>query len=597
MDQLERERQKNRSILLITRAVGSTLALDDLLDLLVSKFTELMEADRTTLYLLDDSGDELWTKVLEGEGMKEIRLRMGRGIAGWVAQSGESVRIEDAYLDQRFNQEVDLDSGYRTRSILCVPMLNHMGRMTGVVQVLNKKGGPFTSDDEEVLTALASHASVAIDNSRLYLAQVEQNRRLMATQEKLERRALELDLLLEVEKQISEAESLEELLDRLLERTTEIIGAEASSVVLCDHERQRIYFSNATGQVREKIKTISVPLGKGICGWVISHGQTACTNDPLNDTRYHQGIAEQLDFVPANILCVPLLGHEGTLGAVELLNKVGGRDFDHQDRTLLILVASRIAHAIHLDRVKRDREVQNRLASIGQALSSLVHDLRTPLTIISGYAQLITEAEDRAQRTEFAENIVKQTAVLTAMTQEVLAFARGESRVLIRKVYLNRFLKDMEEHLRHLLTGHDITLEMDARYTAEAYFDEPKMRRVFHNLARNAAEAMPHGGTYTCKVDRQAGRLLLTFSDTGVGMPDEMEGKVFQLFATSGKENGTGLGLAIVERIVREHDGLIDYSSKAGEGTTFTISLPAERGQAPMATSEWPLAPAEHSEQ
>ena len=593
MDQLERERQKNRSILLITRAVGSTLALDDLLNLLVSKFTELMEADRTTLYLLDDSGKELWTKVLEGEGMKEIRLRMGQGIAGWVAQSGEVVRIEDAYDDPRFNQEVDQNSGYRTRSILCVPMRDHLGRMTGVVQVLNKEGGAFTSDDEEMLSALASHASVAIDNSRLYLAQVEQNRRLMVTQEKLERRARELDLLLEVEKQISEAESLEELLDRLLERTTEIIGAEASSVVLCDQERQRIFFSNATGQVREKIKTISVELGKGICGWVINNGQTVCTNDPLNDPRYHQDIARQLDFVPTNILCVPLLGQDGTLGAVELLNKVGGRDFDHQDRTLLTLVSSRIAHAIHLDRVKREREVQSRLASIGQALSSLVHDLRTPLTIISGYAQLITEAEDRAQRTEFAESIVKQTAVLTAMTQEVLAFARGESRVLIRKVYLNRFLKDMEEHLRHLLTGKEITLEVDAKYSAEAYFDEPKMRRIFHNLARNAAEAMPQGGTFTCQVDRQDGWLVLTFSDTGMGMPEEMKGKVFQPFATSGKENGTGLGLAIVERIVGEHDGLIEYKSAAGEGTVFTIRLPADRGPVPVPSDEWPALPAE----
>jgi len=593
MDQLERERQKNRSILLITRAVGSTLALDDLLDLLVSKFTELMEADRTTLYLLDESGEELWTKVLEGEGMKEIRLGLGQGIAGWVAESEKAVRIKDAYTDPRFNQEVDQASGYRTRSILCVPMLDHKSRLTGVVQVLNKKGGPFTADDEEVLTALASHASVAIDNSRLYLAQVEQNRQLMATQQKLERRARELDLLLEVEKQITEAESLEELLDRLLERTTELIGAEASSVVLCDHERQQIFFSNATGKVRERIRTISVPLGKGICGWVIENGQAACTNDPINDSRYHGDIARQLAFVPANILCVPLLGQDGTLGAVELLNKVGGRDFDQEDRTLLTLVASRIAHAIHLDRAKQEKEVQSRLASIGQALSSLVHDLRTPLTIISGYAQLITEAEDRAQRTEFAESIVKQTAVLTAMTQEVLAFARGESHVLIRKVYLNRFLKDMEEHLRHLLTGREIALEVDASYTAEAFFDEPKMRRVFHNLARNAAEAMPNGGTFTCKVDREAGNLIFTFSDTGTGIPEEMEGKVFKPFATAGKENGTGLGLAIVQRIVREHDGLIDYHSQAGEGTTFSITLPAERGQAPVPTSEWPAAATE----
>ena len=590
MDALERERQKNRSILQITRAVGTTLALDDLLILLVSKFTELMDADRSTLYLLDEERDELWTKVLQGEGMKEIRLALGQGIAGHVAQSGEVVRIEEAYDDDRFNPEVDQLSGYRTRSMLCVPMRNHHGLIAGVVQVLNKKDGPFTGDDEEVLGALASHASVAIDNSRLYLAQVEQNKQLLATQKKLERRARELDLLLEVEKQISDSENLEELLDRLLERTTELIGAEASSVVLSDQEGQRIFFSNATGQARDRIKTISVPAGKGICGWVIEHGEAVCTNSAEQDPRYHDDIARQLEFSPRNILCVPLVGVEGTLGAVELLNKVGGGNFVDEDHTLLTLVAHRIAHAIHLDRVKKEREVQSRLASIGQALSSLVHDLRTPMTIISGYAQLLTDAEERDQRTQFAHHIVKQTAVLSTMAQEVLAFARGESKVLIRKVYLHRFLKDMEEHLGHLLSGKDIELVVDGKYMAEAYFDEPKMRRVFHNLARNAAEAMPGGGTYTCTVDRLTDRLTFSFSDTGVGIPEEMEGRIFQPFATSGKAEGTGLGLAIVHRIVGEHDGTIEYESAPGRGTTFTISLPAERGASMRHTSEWPVA-------
>lgn len=587
MDELEREQQKCRSILQITRAVGSTLDLDELLRLIVGKLTELMEADRSTLYLFDENKQELWTKVLEGDELRQIRLHLGQGIAGWVAQNGETVMVEDAYADARFNPEVDLRSGYRTQSTLCVPMRDHRGSITGVVQVLNKRGGRFTDEDAVILEALASHASVAIENSRLYLAQVSQNRELMRVKVKLERRARELDLLLEVEKLISETDSLEDLMDGLLARTTEIIGAEASSIVLKDQKTQRIYFSSATGQKQDAIKRFSVPQGMGICGWVIERSEPTISCRPESDGRYYKEIAQELNFMPRNILCVPLTGEGQTMGALELLNKVGADCFDEEDQTLLTLVAGRIAHAMHLEEARRERQVQSRLASIGQALSSLVHDIRTPMTIISGYAQLMPEADDRTLRKHYSEQIVKQSNVLSAMAEEVLAFARGESHLLIRKVYLNRFLKDMEEHFRAELAGKAIELVMEGRFDGVAYFDEPKLRRVFHNLARNAAEAMPKGGTFTCRVERRGDDLVLSFADTGHGIPKELEGRLFELFATAGKKEGTGLGLAIVRRIIEEHHGTITYVSTPGQGTTFTVTLPAQRPSGIM-TGEFP---------
>ena len=575
-ENFEREQLKRRSIQKIAQAVASTLELDRLLQMIMSKITELMDADRSTLYVMNEAGTELWTKVLQADELREIRLDVGQGIAGWVAQTGEVVNIADAYQDDRFNPEVDRKTGYRTKSILCVPMKDNRGRITGVVQVLNKAGPAFSVEDVNLLVALTTQASIAIENSKLYEFVKEQNIQLLDTQQKLERRAKELDLLLEVQQQINEAESLDALLDGLLSRTTELIGAEASSILFNDLNTHRLYFRSTTGDKREIIKRESVNLGEGICGWVAQHGEPQLINDPGNDPRHLKDLALKVGFTPRNILCVPLEGTGSVLGAIELLNKLGGDAFDEEDQTLLTLVAGRIANTIELARAKDEQAKQSRLASIGQMLSGVIHDLKTPMTIISGYAQLMAQQEDKEARQQFVEQILKQFEVMAAMSKEVLAFARGQTHLLIRKVYLHKFLAEMREHLEHEFKGKGIELEIDLRFLGVAYLDEAKMRRVFHNIGRNAADAMPEGGRFLITVEEVGDELSITFADTGTGVPTELEGHLFELFATAGKEEGTGLGLALVHKIIKQHRGDIGYQSSA-KGTTFTVNLPLER--------------------
>jgi len=577
--QLRREREKFRSIQQIARAVGSTLDLDRLLHLIVGKITELMDADRSTLYVMDEGRTMLWTKVLQADEIKEIRLQLGEGIAGWVAKTGETVNIEDAYKDERFQKEVDQRSGYRTRSILCTPMKDNQGQIIGVVQVLNKKGGVFSGEDEELLEALVSQAAIAIENSQLYLSVVRNNQRLLEAQEKLERRMRELDLLLEVERQTNIAGSLDELLDGLLSRTTELIGAEAASILLREKDTERLFFSAALGERHEAIRQYTVAVGEGIAGWVAAHNAPVIINEPQSDPRHNQVLAARVGFFPRNILCVPMAGQGGVLGTIELLNKLGKDQFDEDDLTLLTLVAGRMSRAIELAQAKEEQIKQSRLASIGQMLAGLLHDLKTPMTISSGYAQLMAQSDDPEVRHQYVEQILRQFDVMSTMTREVLDFARGESNILIRKVYLHKFIAEMEEHLRHEFAGKNIALTVRQAYKGVAFLDETKFRRVFHNIARNAAQAMPEGGTFSLSVDSEPSenKLVFTFQDTGMGIPPELEGRLFEVFATAGKEEGTGLGLAIVQRIVNEHDGEITYHTSPGQGTTFVITVPLSR--------------------
>ena len=195
---LRQERAKVRALEDIGVALGSTLDLNELLALVVARVSEVVDAERSTLYLIDEDSNELWSKVMQGEGLVEIRLRMGEGLAGWVAQSGRALNIKDAYLDQRFDPFWDKRTGFRTRSIMCVPMKNHHGRTLGVIQALNKRDGYFTVEDESLLSALAAQVAVCVENSKLFLSVVGKNMELLETKNRLERKVRELDVLVEV---------------------------------------------------------------------------------------------------------------------------------------------------------------------------------------------------------------------------------------------------------------------------------------------------------------------------------------------------------------------------------------------------------------
>jgi anti-sigma regulatory factor (Ser/Thr protein kinase) len=160
----------------VSEVMTSNINLDDLLSLIINKLVTTIGAERGTLFLVDEAGEELWSKVLlEDVGpLSEIRVKVGEGIAGHVAATGDVLNIPDAYADPRFNPHFDQVTGFRTRSILATPMLNPQQKVIGVVQLLNKKEGPFSFRDERLLVAMTSQAAISIENARLYQQEMQQ---------------------------------------------------------------------------------------------------------------------------------------------------------------------------------------------------------------------------------------------------------------------------------------------------------------------------------------------------------------------------------------------------------------------------------------
>lgn len=159
---------KQAEVIETGKILSSEIDLDSLLKLVMSEVTRVMEADRSTLYLINNEKNELWTKIAQGPDMVPFSISMDRGIAGYVARTGQVVNITDARSDPRHYRYIDQQTGYITKSMLCVPMNNMRGERTGVIQVLNKLNGVFTSEDEQLLSGLASQAAIALENAQLY---------------------------------------------------------------------------------------------------------------------------------------------------------------------------------------------------------------------------------------------------------------------------------------------------------------------------------------------------------------------------------------------------------------------------------------------
>lgn len=159
-----------------SKALGSTLDLQELLGRILEVAKTHAEAERGTLFLVDDATDEIWSLIAHGMERQEIRLPLGKGIAGHVAKTGETVNILDAYADPRFNPEVDQQSGFRTRNILCLAIRNKSGKIIAALELLNRKDGPFTDEDIDILVTLSGHMALALENARLHQVLLEKER-------------------------------------------------------------------------------------------------------------------------------------------------------------------------------------------------------------------------------------------------------------------------------------------------------------------------------------------------------------------------------------------------------------------------------------
>jgi signal transduction histidine kinase len=570
---VQRQTERFTAVLDISTQISAARDVDDLLLLVMERLTGLVGAEAATLFMADEATEELWSRVLRGSSLKEIRIPWSAGVAGHVFQGGKTLLLGDAYDDIRFNPEIDRQSGFRTRSMIAAPLRHVSGKVLGVIEVLHRKVNVFSVDDRRLVEGVAHQVAAVLDNVLLMDQLKKKNEALRQSTDALSQAVLDLDLLYELEKTISVAGATDDLLDRVLARAMTSVGAGAGSILLSEEDEGDLFFRSTRGDKSDALHSMKLEPGRGIAGHVAATGETVRVDDASESRHYDKTVARKLGVSIGAVLAVPITAEGQIIGALELLNKKGG--FTPADERLATLLAGQAGRAIVLRRAREKGEQQQRLSAIGRMLSSVLHDVRTPMTVISGFAELMANENDPVERRAMAETILGQLEHLNAMTRETLAFARGERTVLVRKVYLQNFFKDVRAHLEQEFKPTQVELKLQVDYTGVARFDETKLKRVIYNIARNAIEAMPGGGKFTLTVDRVGDELVMKFADNGPGIPEDIAPRLFEEFVTSGKRNGTGLGLAMVKTVAEEHGGTVTCKSRPGKGTTFELKIPA----------------------
>lgn len=218
---------------------------------------------------------------------------------------------------------------------------------------------------------------------------------------------------------------------------------------------------------------------------------------------------------------------------------------------------------------------KNKMAAIGTAAAKIVHDIKTPITVIILTAQLIERVFPNTN--DFTEKIVKQAKALDEMIREILDFARGEqSQLNLQENDIQAMLEDINETTEPMANDKKITIQIENSLTEMVVFDSAKIKRTIINLVKNAIEAIPEGGLIrivSLKEDRQ---WKLSVIDNGSGIPEDILDKIFEPFVTKGKKGGTGLGLAICQKLVQDHHGsLVVYNPPEG-GARFDLIMPIQ---------------------
>lgn len=354
-------------VLDLSEVVSLNRGIEDLIERIVLMASKAMNAERSTLFLVDTVEGELWSKVAEGESSREIRTRMDCGIAGWVAQNEQILNIPDAYADPRFNAAVDRQTGYQTRSVLCGPIISLQGELIGVIEVINKKDGVFTDQDEAMFKSFAYQSAISLENFFL-------SRKLLRNYEKM-------TILLDVNNAVSQTLDLESLIVKIVDKISQILNAERTSLFLWDRQTDELWSKVAQGS---EITEIRFPRSCGLAGYVVNTGETVNIKDAYTDGRFNQSVDEQTGFRTRSVLCVPVINRQGEIiGVTEVINKNKGV-FDTDDEELLQALSSQISVSLENAQLfEKILEMKTYLESINASISNSIISLDSNYRIVT----------------------------------------------------------------------------------------------------------------------------------------------------------------------------------------------------------------------
>ncbi len=505
----------------ISHALTSTLNMGDIFHQLKDPIRRTLLVESVSVGLIEPvSRDIIFIDVLMGplfKDMPPVRLKRGQGIAGWVAEHGEPVIINDVYSDQRFFSQVDRRSGFRTDSMICIP-LKVEDRVIGVVQAINKKDSDFNDNDLRLLQAIAGPMAASIENARLHDAVIAEKRRI----ETLFANMSEGMITVNAEGIITHANDA--LLSLLGKEVEHVVGQTVYDVIrLKDHALDE--FLDRVRVESEEYPQLAADLVRDGGGLV----PTLISGAPVRDEELQ---LKEMVFVFSDLRLIR---------EVERMRDDFFHGIIHELRTPLATI-------LMYARLLRDGKV-------------------TETEKANRFLGVIVRESDRLQK------MVRQMLQLVKM-------GAGELKRSAEPVYLNAVFNEMLPPLADRALEKKLTfLQKIEKDLPPVLGNEETLYLILKNLVDNAIK-FTLSGTVRVTARRENGQIVVAVQDEGIGIPQAALPNLFGRFfrAQTAVERGiagTGLGLYMVKEGVEYHNGTINVASVEGAGTTFTIRLPA----------------------
>jgi two-component system NtrC family sensor kinase len=485
----------------VARSVTASLDLDYVLTAVVDAAVKMTGAEEGSLLLLDDQSGELYMRAarnFQEDFVRTFRLPINDTMAGEVIRTGKPFILDPGTPEK-------IKTSYLVRTLIYVPLEVH-GRVIGVLGVDNRLGEQIFSEDQLTLVStLADHAAIAIENARLY------------SNSELERQKLETILT--------------GIGDGVI-----VIGTDSRVILINTPAREAF----GIGDEEISLKPVSeVFKHQDLLELISRDGDGPCfqCEFSLDDGRV----------MNAQIATIPDVGRAITM----------------QD----------ITHLKELDRIKTD------------FVNTVSHDLRSPLTAILGYVELIGRAGPVSDlQQDFIHRIQVSVRNITVLINDLLDLGRIETGFDARKeiVPLPAIVNYSVGELRNRIAKKDLTLNLDLPDDLPNVFGDPvRLRQVVDNLLENAIQYTPAEGAISIRIFAEKGQVILQIEDDGPGIPAADQPYIFDKFYRASNIStdllGSGLGLAIVKSIVENHQGRVWVDSILGKGSTFTVVLPIEK--------------------
>jgi len=531
----------------ISKAVSSSLDLEEILGLTLDKCLDNLESEAGSIFLLDEEKKELALKAVRGPkevSLYDVKQRLGEGISGLVASNGRPLLVTDIEKDARFRKKrSDLLDMYETASFLCVPLVT-TNQLVGVINITEKRSRkPYTRDDLKFLSALAIQASLAIEKAQLY-GQVRQFNRELSERV---RTATE-----ELKKRNEESSSLKEYNEN-------IISSIGDGIAVID--KDWIIHTWNTGMERQfKIKEKEAR-GKNILG-LLPEWKKAGLKEPIAMSLGSGKFSE-----------IERVGYREKKGKPQAFKVKFSPLYDSRKKiTGAVIVTTDISEKVALE---KQLDISERMASIGKLAAGVAHELNNPLDGTMRFTNLtLDHTEEGDVRREYLLGAKEGLNRMAKIVASLLTFARQASPTreptdvnqAIRDALLFTDKRDRRQNIK-------VVVQLDEQLPPVI---AAELHQVFVNLINNAFDAMLKGGTLKITTLPEGKLVKIIFADNGPGIPADIRDNIFDPFFTT-KEvgKGVGLGLAICYGIIEKYNGTIEVESSPGEGSVFTVKLPA----------------------